>query len=458
MAVKILIVDDELTARQELCEVVRDTGYECVGVGDAETALVKAQAETFDLCLTDIRMPGMSGIELLAKLAELSPETMTIVITAYGDVQTAIQALRLGACDYVLKPIIFDDILAKIRMLAEHRQLRQEVAALKRQLASHRTTPADLVGASKPMQDVAALIAKVAQTRSNVLITGESGTGKELVARAIHDRGEWAGEPFIPINCAAIPEALLESELFGHVKGAFTGADSNKDGLLKTAGEGTVFFDEVGDMPLGIQAKLLRAIQNRQVQPVGSLRQIPIEGRFLAATNKNLRDEVANHRFREDLYYRLAVVEIVVPPLRDRKQDIPALVQHLINKYTRILRKTCLGATSDALRALEQYDWKGNVRELENVIERAMILGDTEWVTEIDLPSTVGHHVESDAGIVDSDDLAAASERFERQHILRMIERVQGNKRLAAERLGISLSSLYRKLEPIDSRPGEASS
>ncbi|MFQ5653102.1 MAG: sigma-54-dependent transcriptional regulator [Planctomycetota bacterium] len=444
---RVLVVDDEVTAREELCEALQDDGFLAHGVDDAQVALDCILKESYDVCISDIRMPGMDGIALLRKLNEISPETMVIMITAYGGMETAIEALRSGATDYVLKPVIFEDILGKVRRLVEHRSLILEVRNLRRAAENHpAAAPGEMIGDSSAMREIGRLIAKVAPTASNVLITGESGTGKELIARSIHGAGEHQGSPFVPINCAAIPETLLESELFGHTKGSFTGAIANKEGLLRTAGDGTIFLDEIGDMPMAVQAKLLRAIENREIQPLGSVRRIPIHARIIAATNKDLQTEIAASTFREDLYYRLAVVEFEVPPLRDRREDIPLLVNHFVEKYNRIIRRSCAGVDSDALRLLIGYGWRGNIRELENWIERALILADTDLITAADLPSAV--RAASPMEPSDTLNLNQALRRFERSHISTVLERCDGDKRHAAQLLGLSLSTLYRKLEP----------
>ncbi len=445
MKARVLVVDDEKTVRDELCEALQDGGFSARGVSNASDALATAAAESYDVCISDIRMPGMDGLELLNRLAEVSPETTVIMITAFGDMQTAIQALRDGATDYVLKPILFDDILSKVRRLVEHRRLALEVQYLRRSAAEKADTK-DMIGESAAMGRIKDLIAKVAPTGSSVIITGESGTGKELIARAIHETSERSQAPFVPINCAAIPETLLESELFGHVKGAFTGAVGTKQGLLQTAGEGTIFLDEIGDMPLSIQAKLLRAIETREIQPVGSVRRIPILARLIVATNKDLKQELEAGRFREDLYYRLAVVEIHMSPLRERRDDIPPLVNHFVAKYNQELRRRFAGVDREAMQLLVGHDWKGNIRELENTIERAMILAESDdLLRTADLPETVRAAAPIDPEQIM--DLRQATHRFELAHIKKVVDRCDGDKRRAAKILGLSLSSLYRKCE-----------
>ena len=445
MKARVLVVDDEKTVRDELCEALQDGGFIAKGVSNASDALATAADVSYDVCISDIRMPGMDGLELLNRLADVSPETTVIMITAFGDMQTAIQALRNGATDYVLKPILFEDILSKVRRLVEYRRLALEVQYLRRSAAEKAATK-DMISESAAMGHIQDLIAKVAPTGSSVIITGESGTGKELIARAIHEASERPQAPFVPINCAAIPETLLESELFGHVKGAFTGAVSTKEGLLQTAGEGTIFLDEIGDMPMSIQAKLLRAIETREIQPVGSVRRIPILARLIAATNKDLKQELEAGRFREDLYYRLAVLEIHVPPLRERRDDIPPLVNHFVAKYNQELRRRFAGVDREALQLLVGHEWKGNIRELENTIERAMILAESDdLLRTADLPETVRA-----AAPIDPEEimgLRQATHRFELEHIKKVIDRCDGDKRRATKILGLSLSSLYRKYE-----------
>jgi two-component system response regulator PilR (NtrC family) len=439
---RVLVVDDEPAIRGQLEESLQEAGYETEGAGDGAQAAELALQHSFDLCLSDIRMPGLGGIELLRHLGETSPETMFIVMTAFGGLDTAIEALRLGAVDYLVKPFQHEELIAKVGRLAEHRRLLLENRNLRRSL--DRDAPGGMLGASPAMARVLETVDRVASLPSHVLITGESGTGKELVAHAIHLRGSRAAAPFVPINCAAIPEPLLESELFGHVRGAFTGAVDNKEGLLKTAGDGTIFLDELGDMPLSIQAKLLRAIESREIQPVGSTRRVQIHARLLAATHRDLRAEAQAGRFREDLYYRLAVVEIHVPPLRERREDIPLLANHFVAKYARELGRDVRGIAREALRQLGGHDWKGNVRELSNAIERAVIFAAGDQLAAEDLPEAVRAAAPRDPEY--SPELRAARAEFERDHILRVIAQCDGNKRKAAKLLGLGVTSLYRKL------------
>jgi len=439
---QVLVVDDEPSIRAQLEESLQEAGYQTLGARDGREAAELVLQRSFDLCLTDIRMPGMSGLDLLKRVRETSPETMVILMTAFGGLETAIQALRLGAVDYLLKPFQHAELIAKVNRLAEHRRMVLEIRNLRRAVDAE--APSGILGGSPAMKKVLETVDRVASLPSHVLITGESGTGKELVARAIHERGSRAKSPFVPINCAAIPEALLESELFGHVRGAFTGAVENKEGLLKTAGEGTIFLDELGDMPLSIQAKLLRAIESREIQPVGSTRRVQIHARVLGATHRDLLAEARAGRFREDLYFRLAVVELHVPPLRERSEDIPMLASHFVEKYARQLSRVVRGISRDALRLLSGHDWVGNVRELSNAIERAVIFAASEEIEPADLPDRIRAATPRDPEIASN--LREATAEFERTHILRVIEEAGGNKRKAARALGLGVSSLYRKL------------
>ena len=442
MTFRILVADDEPAIRAELEEALQEAGFVTVAAADGAAAAELALHSSFDLCLSDIRMPSMTGTELLRRLAATCPETMVMLMTAHGELDTAIEALRLGAVDYLLKPFRHEELIAKCKRLAEHRALVLENRNLRRTVD---TAPQQaLVGDSVAMRGVYATVDRVASLPTNVLITGESGTGKDLVARAIHARGSRAKAPFVPINCAAIPEALLESELFGHVKGAFTGAVDNKEGLLKTAGDGTIFLDELGDMPLALQSKLLRAIESREIQPVGSTRRVQIQARIVAATHRDLRAEATAGRFREDLYFRLAVVEIHVPPLRERRDEIPLLAAHFVERYARELGRPVRGVSRDALRLLAGHEWRGNVRELSNAIERAVIFAAGDEVSAADLPDAVRAATPRDPDY--PVDLRDATAEFERAHILRVIEQCGGNKRKAAKMLGLGVTSLYRKL------------
>ncbi len=440
---RVLIVDDEEIIASTMQEFLQGEGYEVAVAADAPSALASIERFEPELALCDVQLPGMDGLELLEKLLKLRPEMLVLIITAYATVESAVAAFRKGAHDYLMKPVIFDELLLKLDRLIRFRYLTLENQALRKQLHA----PVDittLVGESRPMREVKKLIRKLGPTRSNVLITGESGTGKELVARALHTQGVDPGSPFLAINCAAIPHELLEGQLFGHVRGSFTGADRDRSGLFAAAGRGTVFLDEVGELPLLTQAKLLRVIETKEVMPIGATRCEPIAARIVAATNKDLAVEVAASRFREDLYYRLNVVSIHLPPLRDRPEDIPDLITILLARHSQALNKRIDGLDNAAVRRLASANWPGNVRELGNALERAAILGEGPTLTLEDFPN----ELVGPQGLDDNaDDLRAALERFERQHIRRVLERCDGDKKEAARRLNLGLSSLYRKLE-----------
>jgi two-component system response regulator PilR (NtrC family) len=396
--------------------------------------------QNFDIVISDIIMPGVSGLDLLRKARALHPQTLVVLITAYATVETAVNALREGASDYVLKPFKFDDLRSRVQRLLEHRAAFQE-SALFRGAVECAVLDERLLGESAAMQAVRTQAARAGPALSNVLITGESGTGKELVARAIHAASPRRGQAFVPINCGAIPESLLESQLFGHVRGAFTSAVQASCGLFAAANHGTVFLDEIGEMPVHLQVKLLRVIEEKQVWAVGSTKPVRVDIRIIASTNRDLAKEVQAGRFRDDLFYRLNVVHIALPPLREHREDIPLLVDHFIREFNLKLSRQVRGVDGEVLRALMGYGWKGNVRELEHVIESAMILSEHEVLTLRDLPRGF-----VDEPVARSDSLREVSQRSERQHIMAVLAQTRFDKREAARILGISLASLYRKL------------
>ncbi len=444
MSHAILVADDEPGVRESLAEVLRDAGYRVETAADGTTALAALEANDFSVVVTDLRMPGADGLSVLKRAREVSPQTIVIVMTAHASVDTAVDALRAGAFDYVLKPVLFDDLLSKIGHALEHRQAVWEAQQL-RQEAEQRYDFAQLVGKGARMAAVFQLITKVAPTGSTVLLTGESGTGKEVVARAIHHYSQVAGRIFLPINCAAIPESLLESQLFGHVRGAFTGAVASQEGLFSRARGGTIFLDEIGEMPLGLQSKLLRAIEAKEILPVGSTEPQTIDVRIIAASNRDLQAMAAAGTFREDLYYRLAVIEIQLPPLRDRREDVPPLVEYLVRRHNREMKRAYRGIDNVAMKILLAQPWKGNIRELDNAIEHAMIVGDGEWITAPDLPRGVQRDAVPEP--TGGDDLREALRAYERVHIETVLRVTNGDKRSAADRPGLSLSSLYRKID-----------
>lgn len=452
MTDRILVVDDEQIIRESISYILRKEGFAVVEAENGKVAYDKLLAEPFDLIVTDLEMPELKGIELLELVMHMNPQTSVIIITAYGSLETAIAALRAGASDYILKPVEFDELLVKIRRLLDHKKLALENQYLRREL--HRKSDfSNLVGKSAPMQCVFEMIKKVSATDSTVLVTGKSGTGKELVAKAIHFNSRRAAKPFITVNCGAIPETLIESELFGHKKGAFTGAVADKMGYFKAADEGTLFLDEISEMPMQLQVKLLRAIEQKEITPVGMSTAIAIDVRFIAATNRDLHHEVAAARFREDLFYRLNVVDIRLPSLAERKEDIPLLVDHFIDKFRREMRKDILGADNTAMQLLVQHEWKGEIRELENIIERAVIFCGSKYLSSEDLPDFFkgGSSVDLSNGYTS---LTIAMDAMERQFILAELRKHNFNKDGTARALKISLPTLYRRIKDLEI-PGE---
>jgi DNA-binding NtrC family response regulator len=447
---RILIVDDELVIASTLKEFLEGEQFEVVTAGDMPGALARVESFEPNIVLCDVQLPGGDGLTLLNRALQLRPETLFIMITAYATVENAVAAFQRGASDYLMKPVLFDDLLAKLERLMSLERLLQENQALRRQLHAQANLDS-LIGDSPPMKAVKKLIQKVGPTPCTVLITGASGTGKELVARALHSLGPGPGEIFLGVNCAAIPHDLLENQLFGHVRGAFTGAERDHAGLFLAAGRGTIFLDEIAELSRSTQAKLLRAIDNKEVLAIGATRPGVFRARLLAATNKDLAAEVAADRFRPDLYYRLNVVSIQLPPLRERREDIPELVAALLAKHARKLGKHVTGVDNATIRGLMAAPWVGNVRELDNALERAVILSDGPIITPLDLPPGLIVEPESDRS---GDDLRSALREYERQHIRRVLSDCGEDKREAARRLGLSLSSLYRKLEEMGIRAG----
>lgn len=444
----ILVAEDEAAVRESLAEVLREEGYDVVAVADGTAALAALEQRDFDLVLSDIRMPGADGLAVLQRTREISPQSLVLLMTAHATVETAVEAIRRGAQDYLLKPILFDDLLHKIEHLLTHRQIAWENQMLRSQV-ERQWDFESLVGRSAAMREVMELVRRVAPTPSTVLITGESGVGKEVVARAIHHFSEYRDRIFLPVNCGAIPETLLESQLFGHMRGSFTGAIANQEGLFQRARGGTIFLDEIADMPLSLQVKLLRAIEAKEILPIGATTPIQVEVRIIAATNRNLQKAVEEGSFREDLYYRLNVIGIEIPPLRERREDIPLLVEHFIRLHNRELKKNYKGVDSTTMKLLMSLPWKGNVRELDNVIEHAMILGSGEWITVRDLPRALQQDVGIVSELSDTDNLREALRTFEKAHIQSVLAKCNQEKKQAAQRLGVSLSSLYRKMEEL---------
>jgi two-component system response regulator AtoC len=441
----ILVVDDDPGIREAFRLVLEDQ-YELLEAGDGPQALEHVQSTPVDLVLLDVRLPGMDGIEVLERIKAIDDHVEVVLVTAVQTIRAAVAAMKLGALDYVTKPFDEDEILPLIRRALERRALDREVVYLRSELAREHDLDR-LVGQHPLMQQLAQLIGAVARNPLTVLIVGESGTGKELVARAIHRQGPRREEPFVPVNVAAISETLIESELFGHEKGAFTGAVSRKLGKFEMAHRGTLFLDEIATLRVDLQAKILRVLQEREIERVGGTRRIPIDVRVIAATNADVRRAIERGTLREDLYYRLNVVPIAVPPLRDRWEDIPLLVEHFIRRSNRLLHKSVTGISAAALDVLRGYRWPGNVRELQNVIERAVALVERPIIQVNDVPldlmlPDLRHPVDDPASLP----LREARERFERQVVLRVLERVRWNQSEAARLLGLHRNSLKMKL------------
>jgi DNA-binding NtrC family response regulator len=442
---RILIVDDEEVIASTLREFLQSEGFAVASAGDLPSALAQVESFEPEIVLCDVQLPGADGITVLNQTLQLRPETLFIMITAYATVESAVAAFQRGAHDYLMKPVLFEDLTARIDRLIRLRRLLRENQALRQQLHAQGDVAA-LVGESPSIRAVKILIRKVAPSRTTVLVTGDTGTGKELVARALHAQGPAPEEVFLAVNCAAIPHDLLENQLFGHVRGAYTGADRDQEGVFVAAGQGTVFLDEIGELSRSTQAKLLRAIENKEVLPVGATRSVSFQARILTATNKDLAAEVAADRFRADLFYRLNVVSIHLPPLGDRREDIPALVSALVAKQATSLGKRIDGVDNAAMRGLIAAAWPGNVRELDNALERAVLFSEGPILTPADFPP--GLIVAGDTSEA-NDDLRSAVRNYERHHIERVLRDCGSDKREAAKRLGLGLSSLYRKLEEL---------
>jgi two-component system response regulator AtoC len=444
---RILIIDDDRSMCDVLDAELKRRDFQTTTSTTAEEALRRLVEDDFDLVLTDINMHAMSGVDLCRQIVESREHLPVVVMTAYGSMEAAIAAIRAGAYDFVTKPFEMDDIALTIERALKHRALREEVKRLRRVVVDSQKFD-DILGTSASMKKMYDLASRVAETETTVLITGESGTGKELVAKALHAKSTRKDGPFVAINCAAMPENLLESELFGHVRGAFTDARTARSGLFIKASHGTLFLDEIGEMPAGMQAKLLRALQERTVRAVGGDQEQPFDARIIAATNRDLETEVEEKRFREDLFYRINVVRIHVPPLRARGGDILLLAQHFLQRYQPNGHQRVVGIKSAAADKLLSYPWPGNVRELQNCMERAVALAQFDHVGVDDLPERVREFKSSRITIESSDPAELLPmEEVERRYILRVLEAVGGNKTLAAQVLGFDRRTLYRKLE-----------
>lgn len=443
----ILVVDDEESMREFLSIMLKREGYGVNVASDGAQALELLKENSYDLVISDIQMPRLGGFELLAQVMSRTPETAMIMITAFSSTEQAVEAMKQGAYDYITKPFKNEEIRLIVKNALERKLLKQENQELKKELG-RRYSFGNLIGKSRSMQQVYDLIAKVAASRANILVTGESGTGKELVARALHYNSDRHEAPFVPINCGAIPENLLESELFGHEKGSFTGAIQQKQGLFEVANGGTLFLDEIGELPAMMQVKLLRVLQEREVRRVGGTRDIPVDVRVVAATNKDLEGEVASGTFREDLFYRLNVIRLALPPLRDRRDDIPLLIEHFYQKLT---GKKELHVSEKAMRRLLDYGWPGNIRELENIVERCLVLGQGEELSEDCLPANLVADTAGTDGqlsqIPDTGlDIDAYLGAIEKDILLKALDKTGGVRKKAAELLGISFRSIRYRL------------
>jgi DNA-binding NtrC family response regulator len=447
----LLIVDDERAIRDACREVAQSLGFNTFTADSAEHAYRLLESQGIDAVLLDLRLPGAGGLEALNQIKSRRPDAIIVVVTGYGTVQSAVQAMKNGAYDYVTKPFSLDELKLLLERVVSHLKLKTENRVLREKIKS-RQGFGSIVGTSPEMEKLYRIVAKAAHSTHPVLILGESGTGKELVARSIHFSGPFRDKPFIPVDCGSLVPTLIESELFGYVKGAFTGAQHAKDGLLAIAEGGTVFLDEVGELPVDLQAKLLRAIQEKEIRPVGSTKQIPINVRILAATNRDLEEGVAQGTFRRDLYFRLNVLSLRIPSLRERRQDIPLLAAHFLERLSRNSEQERT-LSDDALKAMLAYDWPGNVRELENCLERACAFTTGPMIHLGDLPREISQLERSTAaGTGNGTSKIVSMSELERQTILNAIAQLNGDKLQAARLLGIGKTTLYRKLKEYTSR------
>jgi len=441
---RILVVDDERSMREILEIFLKSEGYSVSVADNGKSALEVMKNDFFDLIITDMKMPKVGGLELLRNVKEISPDTVVVIITAFGTTESAVEAMKLGAYDYITKPFQMDDIRLVVKNALEKQKLQKDVSILKEQLK----TPSleNIIGQGPAMKELFSIISKTAESNANALITGESGTGKELVAKAIHSLSPRKDQHFVAINCAAIPEGLLESELFGYMKGAFTGAAANKQGLFELANEGTLFLDEIGEMPLSLQAKLLRIIEDRTFRRVGGISDIKVDVRIISASNRDIKALAEKGQFREDLYFRLNVLSVKIPPLRERGDDIPLLVDHFMKKFAGDKKKF----SQDAVEMLKNYQWKGNVRELENIIERVVLLCDRDVIGVEQLPeeiksdSTSAKEVTVPRGGIDVENIM---EEMEKAYLLKALEQTNGVKTEAAKLLNLTFRSFRHKLK-----------
>ncbi len=443
---RVLVVDDDRAMCQLLTDLLREDGYDVDVAHDGASALEKYHARPFDVTITDLMMPKMKGVELVARLKDIDEAAVVLLITAFGTIESAVEAMRAGAFHYVTKPFHNDEILIQVKRAAEQKNLRAELKRLRIEVDA-RSRFQNIVGQSEAMQRVFEVVAQVSDLPANVLIEGESGTGKELIARAIHSHSVRATGPFVPVNCAAIPETLLESELFGYVRGAFTDARKDRRGLFQEGGGGVLFLDEISEIPITLQAKLLRVLEDKEVRPLGANRSEKVDARIVSASNRNLDQLVRDGKFRQDLYYRLNVIRIILPSLRQRSEDIPLLVEHFIRKFSGGAKHTIDGIRPEALAALKSHDWPGNIRELEHTIERAVLLGKGSQIGLDDLPPQIASSAERELVVSEALVKQLTLRDLEREYIDRVLESTQGNKTEAARILGVDRTTLYRKLE-----------
>ena len=451
-SLQVLVVDDEPAIRQVVSAQLRKAGHSVEQAGDGEAAMERLAKGDLDIVLCDIKLPGLSGIEVLRQARATGIDTAFIMMTAFASVDTAIEAIKAGAADYMIKPLNNEELLHRLTKVGELGGLRAENRVLRRLVLGANQ---EVFGFNSPaMREMEHMAAKVARTNSTVLITGESGTGKGVVARLIHQQSPRADGPFIPVNCGAIPENLVESEFFGHTRGAFTGADKVRKGLFLEANGGTIFLDEIGELPHSLQVKMLHVIEEKAVRPVGGEVARPVDVRIIAATNRDLGEMVAQGKFREDLYFRLSAFHINVPPLRERREDLSALIRFLLQRNTRRMGSgTAVSLDPSVEELLVNYDWPGNVRELENVIDRVLVMADSGRITLADLPpqiTKITHLSAPEAGLQLSGTLREQVKKYEVAIILKTVEEAGGDRRAAAQKLDIGLSSLYRKLEEFD--------
>jgi len=441
---RILVVDDEKDICRALEFLLSREGYKVITAHSGQEALKKIEADDFDLILTDLKMEGIDGMQVLEKSLSLNPNFIVIIMTAFASVESAVEAMKKGASDYLVKPFINEDVKMTVRRLLEHKKVLMENLVLRQQL-SQQFGCKEFVGVSPQIFGVFEVLEKVIPTRSSILLLGESGTGKGLIAEVVHCNSQRKDRAFISINCSAIPENLLESELFGYRKGAFTGAASDKKGLITMADQGTLFLDEIGDMPLALQAKLLKVLETGEVLPLGETKSRFVDVRIIAATNKNIEEQIRKGLFREDLYYRLNVIEVKIPALRERAEDIAVLVRHFIEKYSRENNKKITGITDGAMEALNRYQWPGNIRELRNVIERAVVLSGTGTIGLAELPEKIKSHDGTKSIRTLKDRLDFCEERIIRE----TLQVNDWNKDESARQLDVDLATLYRKIKKL---------